>query len=112
MSILNSIKKLLGIDAEDTSFDGDIIMQINSAFLGLTQLGAGPKTGFSIVDNTETWSSFIGEEPYLGAVKIYVFNKVKLAFDPPPTSFVIDAMNKQTAEIEWRINIAAEGGII
>ena len=32
-SILNSIKKLLGIDEYYTQFDADIIMHINSVFM-------------------------------------------------------------------------------
>lgn len=45
-SILQSIKKLLGISKEDTSFDTDIIIDINSEFMTLNQLGIGPKDGF------------------------------------------------------------------
>ena len=47
-SILISIKKLLGIAAEFTEFDADIIMHINSVFMILTQLGVGPSKGFTI----------------------------------------------------------------
>ncbi len=45
-SILNSTKKILGIDANYTAFDLDIITHINSVFSGLSQLGVGPIFGF------------------------------------------------------------------
>lgn len=45
-SILNSIKKLLGIDELYTHFDADIILGINTALSILTQIGAGPTNGF------------------------------------------------------------------
>ena len=38
-SILDTIKKLLGIQPEYTSFDEDIIVGINSAFAALNQIG-------------------------------------------------------------------------
>ena len=41
-SILTSIKKMLGIDEEYTHFDADVIMDINSVLMILTQLGVGP----------------------------------------------------------------------
>ena len=40
-SILNTIKKMLGLDANYTTFDTDIIVHINSALMTLTQLGVG-----------------------------------------------------------------------
>ena len=61
-SILISIKKLLGIEEDYTHFDIDLIMHINSAFMVLNQLGVGPTEGFSISDETATWSDFISED--------------------------------------------------
>ena len=49
-SILQSVKKMLGIIPEYTNFDDDIIMHINSVFMILQQLGVGPKEGFAISD--------------------------------------------------------------
>ena len=107
-SILTSIKKLLGIDEEYTQFDSDIIMHINSVFLNLTQLGVGPSEGFLIEDDTATWDDFIGDSNQLQAVKSYVYLKVKLLFDPPLSSSVIESMNRMIAELEWRLNVAVE----
>ena len=107
-SILTSIKKLLGIEEEYTQFDNDIIMDINSVFLNLTQLGVGPAEGFLIEDDTATWEDFIGDSNQLQAVKSYMYLKVKLLFDPPLSSSVIESMNRMIAELEWRLNVAGD----
>lgn len=109
-SILTSIKKLLGISKDYTQFDDDIIMHINSVFMSLTQLGVGPAEGFSIEDDSAYWEDFVDIENnlQLHAVKTYVYLKVKLLFDPPLSSSVIEATNRQIAELEWRLNAAVE----
>lgn len=108
-SILTSIKKLLGIEEEYTHFDADIIMHINSVFMILHQLGVGPSEGFSISDKTATWDEFIPEDnPKFLAVKTYMHHKVKLLFDPPLSSAVMEATKNVISEFEWRLNIAAE----
>ena len=107
-SILVSIKKLLGIAADYTHFDPDIIMHINSAFSVLTQLGVGPPEGFRIDDDAKTWNDFISDTIRLDAVKSYVYLKVSLMFDPPASSAVLSAKERQISELEWRLNVAAE----
>ena len=107
-SILTSIKKLLGITEEYDQFDPDIIMHINSVFMILTQLGIGPAEGFSIEDDTAVWTDFIQDVKKLESVKTYIYLKVKLAFDPPLSSAVIESMNRLINELEWRLNVAAE----
>ena len=107
-SILTSIKKLLGIAEEYTQFDEDIIMHINTVFLNLTQLGVGPEEGFVIEDDVASWEDFINDNAQLQAVKTYVYLKVKLLFDPPLSSSVIESMNRMIAELEWRLNAAVD----
>lgn len=108
-SILTSVKKLLGIEESYTHFDSDLIMHINSVLSLLTQLGVGPSNGFSITGNSEKWADFIAKEPTkFSLVKSYIYLKVKLLFDPPLGSAVIDSINKQISEFEWRLNVAAE----
>ena len=109
-SILTSIKKMLGIDEEYTHFDADIIMHINSVLMILTQLGVGPEEGFVIEDDTSTWIDFVPEAnaAQLHAVKSYIYMKVKLIFDPPLSSAVIESMNRQISEFEWRLNVAVD----
>lgn len=107
-SILESVKKVLGIGPTDDSFDLDIIMHINSAFSVLHQLGLGPDAGFMIEGSDETWEQFTEKDATLNAVKTYMYLKVRLVFDPPATSFAITAMENQIKEHEWRLNVRRE----
>lgn len=108
-SILDSIKKNLGIVPEYTAFDDQIILDINAAFSTLHQLGFGPDEGFEITGIDEFWSDII-EEPRFNFVKSYVCMKVRMMFDPPTSSYALDALNKQIAEYEWRIKSEIETG--
>lgn len=110
-SILTSTKKILGITADYTVFDLDIITHINAAFSILLQLGVGPEDGFMIEDLTTEWEEFDIPSYQLNLVKTYIFLKVRLLFDPPTTSFLIEAMNKQIMEYEWRLNVFRENDI-
>lgn len=107
-SILRTIRKMIGPDETYTHYDTDLIIHINSALAVLTQLGVGPSEGFFIQDESATWNDFLGNDPKLEMVKSYVYMKVKLAFDPPSSSAVIDSMNRSISEFEWRANMAAE----
>jgi len=107
-SVLTSSKKLIGIDEYDDTFDSDIIIFINSVFSALNQMGAGPTTGFFITDDKALWTEFSTDIILLGFVKSFVYLKVKLAFDPPQSSAVIESMKYMIAEQEWRITQAAE----
>jgi len=107
-SILNDIKKLLGIDNTYTEFDTDIIIHINSVFMILNQLGVGPKSGYRITDSLNTWSEFTDNEYEMESVKSYIYLKVRMMFDPPQNSSLMQAMQQQISEFEWRLNVAAE----
>lgn len=107
-SILTSTKKILGIAADYTAFDLDIITHINAAFSTLTQLGVGPADGFMIEDASAVWEDYIENEGQLNTIKSYVFLKVRQLFDPPTTSYLITATEKQIAEFEWRLNVSRE----
>lgn len=107
-SILTSIKKLLGIAEDYTHFDNDIIMHINSVFLILTQLGVGPPEGFVIQDATALWTDFVAEDKNLELIKSYTYLKVKIMFDPPLSSAVLDSTNQLIKEYEWRIQVASD----
>ena len=107
-SILTSIKKMLGLSASDESFDVDVIIGINTALAALTQIGVGPAEGFTIGDATATWSDFIGTNPKLDFIKSYVYLKVKLIFDPPQSSSVIESYNRSIGELEYRIFVEVD----
>ena len=105
-NILNNVRKLLG---SDEYFDPDLITHINSVFSRLQQLGVGPENGFAIEDGTEEWDEFTEDEPILNMVKSYMVLQVKLLFDTSTTSsYVLDVMNRQSQEFEWRLRQAAE----
>lgn len=107
-SILDSIKKLLGMEADYTAFDMDIIIHINSVFSTLRQLGVGPSYVFSIEDNTKTWADFFGDKTNITDVKSYVYLRVRLIFDPPQTGFTLTSFQEQIKQLEWRLMVAAE----
>ncbi len=105
-SILNDIKKALGITEDYTAFDQEIILHINTAFMFAEQLGLPP---FKITGKTETWDQYLaGITKNLEAVKTYLYLQVRLVFDPPANSFIVTAIEKQLQEYAWRINIQKE----
>lgn len=107
-NILDSVKKLLGIDETDLNFDQELIMHINSVFTVLNQLGVGPVGGFKIYSNDEVWADFVGTQLNIESVKSYIYLKVRLLFDPPQNSFLISAFEKQIEEFEWRLQVQVE----
>lgn len=110
-SILTLVKKMLGIAEEYEHFDADLLMHINSVFSILHQLGVGPADGFMIEDKSSLWSDFISDESKYTLAKSYMFLKVKLLFDPPLSSAVLECYKTQISEYEWRLIITAEDGI-
>lgn len=109
-SILNSVKKLCGIDSTIDAFDVDIMININAAIGTLTQLGVGPKEGFVISDASTTYEDFLGDKlTQINLVKQYLYFKVRLAFDTSTMSGgMLNEMRKQMEELEWRLNTQVE----
>jgi hypothetical protein len=108
LSILDTTKRLCGIEPDDTDYDIEITVHINSIFFVLQQLGVGPEEGFMIFSKDEKWSQFIGMEQ-MNAVISYMGLRVRMLFDPPPTGPATEAMERQAGQLEWRLNIQAEG---
>lgn len=106
-TILTSIKKLLGIYNENTDFDTDILIHINSVIVILNQLGIGPNAGFEIDENT-TWSEYLNDNSKLNSVKTYIYLKVKMVFDPPTSASIREANIQMMDELEWRLNLYHE----
>lgn len=107
-SILTSIKKLIGLDSEDESFDTDLLININSAIDVLRQIGLDIDPGFIVEDASLTWADLIPEGINLNYVKTYIFMKVRRWFDPPQNGTTMDALNSSIAELEWRINVEVD----
>lgn len=105
-SILNSVKSHIGISEDETHFDSDIIIHINSIFSILRQMGVGPDKTFSIVDASAIWDDFLDDDDF-NEVKTYMYLRVKMIFDPPASSSVMDAMKRQIDEMEWRLTVSA-----
>lgn len=102
-SILQDVKKWIGITREYEVFDSDILMSINAAFFTLHQLGVGPRGGFVVEDGTEDWPDFTDDKITISAVKQYIQLKVRNAFDPPTSSYVLNANQSKIDELEWRL---------
>lgn len=104
-SILNTTKHMLGVEPEYTHFDADIINDINAAINVLSQIGAAPE-GFYIQGASETFGDMLGTDLNKAMmVKTYIYHKVKLMFDPPLSGSVSGIIEKQIAELEWRLNV-------
>lgn len=106
-SVLVSIRQKLGPSGEYDVFDPQLIDYINMAFSRLHQLGIGTKEPFAITGSSERWSDFIPTGD-LEAIRTYVYLKVRLLFDPPESSFVLQEYRRAIEELEWEMNTAVE----
>lgn len=107
-SILDTVKKTCGLGSDYEAFDQDILVFLNAAILDLTQNGIGPSEGFTVTDSSQTFEDFVGGFTNVGAVATYLAQKTRIAFDPPTSSYILEAINKNLAELIWRLNLEAE----
>lgn len=107
-SILDTIKLDLGVHPDDSSFDVEIINDINTVFTVLYQLGVGTPWCYQITGPDETWEDFLGDDQRFNMVKSYVFRKTQMLFDPPTSGILTESINKQIDEMEYRLNVMAE----
>lgn len=106
-SILTSVKKLLGISEEMKAFDLDIMLNLNAAIATLRQIGIGPKEGYTVTSKDETYEDYLGEDyPETAQVKMYLFYKTKLGFDPPQSSIAVELIKEMIKETEWRLYVS------
>lgn len=110
-SILITIKKLLGVEPDDTSFDQDIIIGINTSIVTLAQLGVGEEGEFAVFGEEETWEDYLGEMiNKLALIKSFIHIKTKMLFDPPQSSVLLSAYEKQLDELQFRISVIVDPG--
>lgn len=111
-SILKTIRNMLigemYVD-EESAFDDELIIHINTNLLILNQLGCGVE-GFQITGPNEEWSDFIPDPngTLLGLVKTFIWAKVKIAFDSRSSSTLLQSINQIADETAWRINLIVD----
>lgn len=105
--ILASIKKQLGVN-DSVQFDSQIVMVINTAISALTQIGIGPAEGFLLTETDADWVDFIGEGPSFISAQSYIYCKSKILFDPPANQTLLNALQRQADELEWRLRTEKE----
>lgn len=101
--ILTCIKRMLGLNEDYHPFDQEIVAQINTTFLDLNQLGVGRKNFQVTLYKNETWKDFLGDAENMDAVKTYVWANVKMAFDPPASSVLMDSLKRLVEKLEFRL---------
>lgn len=108
-SILDSTKMFCKLPADYDVYDSELVMLINVELNVLNQAGIGV-TGFQIENATSKWNDFLGdEETKQSLAKQFVWQRVKVKFDPPANQFVQQAILDSTNEMIWRANVQAEG---
>ena len=105
--ILDTVKKMLGVDLVDDSFDMELIIFINDVFSKLNQLGVGPTTTYVIDDRLDKWTDFLLDRADLNMVMTYMYLQVRITFDPPTNPSLLENMMKRIQEYEWRLNVQA-----
>lgn len=100
-SVLSTIKSMLGISPEEPAFDTEITTHISAVLMSLNQMGITAPC--SVVDKTVTWDDILDDREDLEAVKSYIYLKVKMIFDPPTSSYVLDSMKTVMEELQWRL---------
>ena len=106
--ILETIVSGLGLEVDESAFNSEIIMYVNSALLTVYQNGAG--TPLVVKDYAQTWEEFKDPAQVEGnkmfeQIKLYVMLKTKIIFDPPPPS-TAPYMQSYIDELLWRIRAA------
>lgn len=107
-SILDITKCICEVAPDCDSFDTVLITYINSVILNLSQLGVIPSSNYTVTSNADTWADLGVDDEVLGAVKSYIPNKVRMAFDPPTSTNVYSALDSLIKELEWRLNIQVD----
>lgn len=103
-SILDSTKKYIGFDESYEVFNDDVLSAINRAFATICQIN-GERNEFVVENNQTEWSDFTNNAKLLGLVREYVHKRARKSVDPPTSSIVMNALNEDLDELEWRISI-------
>lgn len=108
-TILESIRDYVGIQKDLDAFDQELVLHINSSFSTLFQIGVGKDKPYRL-EKDSTWSDLFSEyDDELDLIKEYVFLKVKILFDPPTNSSLLESLKSVVNETEYRIELQIEG---
>lgn len=107
-TIFGDVKKFIGITAENTAFDDDLLALTNGAFSVLTRVGATGKEGFNVTTTT-TWEEYSTDVKLVNMTKEYIRYRVKISFDSSTmSSFVLTSYEKLADEALWTVNNYAD----
>ena len=107
--VLSSVKESLGLQSDDDSFNGELLIFINSSLGVVSQLGVG--VTFVTITNETDWGSLEIPDDQLAMVKPLVALKTRLLFDPPSTGYVLDAYEREIKQLEARVSMLREGAL-
>lgn len=100
-SILNTVKKYLNVNSEDSFYDMDLVMLINGAIERLKELGYNHDSTFTITDQNETWDQYLGDDNRKNSIMEYICLKTRMGFNPPQSSSMLDVCKSRLDELEY-----------
>ena len=107
-SIFLTVKNGCDVEPDDTAFDTKLLMYINSYLQVLWLQGVG-MSGFRVTGSTQTWGDFLGSNiEHLQMAYAYICDKVRLAFDPPQSSALYNAIKEQADELGYYLRVESD----
>lgn len=107
-TVLEDVRRVIGGDMIDPHFDNELCMHINTVLVALRQIGV--KTDKNVVNDDTTWTELIPNIVNVESIKTWMALKVRMIFDPPTNSHVINAIEENLRELEFRIQIEVDSG--
>lgn len=101
--ILSDIKYYSGIQPDDPSFDGELLINVMSGIGVVKQLGVDPS--IFEVDSTTTWAAMYPSisPSVLALVKNYLALYVRRVFDASGSGTISNVLKQREDELTWRI---------
>lgn len=101
--ILSDIKYYSGIQPDDPSFDGELLINVMSGIGVVKQLGVNPVV-FE-VDSETTWATMFPTitPSLLALVKNYLSLYVRRVFDASGSGTISNVLKQREDELVWRI---------
>lgn len=112
ITILNTIKKMLGLTEDYHAFDTEITFFINSAIMDLSQLGVCSPDFQITEEGNESWDDLLLEDSsngLLNGAQKYIYIKTRLVFDPPNSGYITNALQEELKETTFRLRVQVDG---